>query len=275
MSKLDVFHSQIVASYLNKRQTIYDFIKTCKKNKDALLRLKINNIPIIVGDEIRFPNIETQKIFDNERDNLLVYPNRKIKYIRQEDKHRDNWNYKNVSEFNLKSDEYKNIMYLKIDYNHNKTIHIYNQFDTLISLRLEGIYRKRDKLKDISINLPLLKSLILVYYNNVNFTLNTPSLKFLDAKYFKSIKISFHDLIAVHTYEIKKIECNFHYPFYYNGEKCNNINEYLESAKFKHKLQFDSVKEYYDSGEYFKLDDESKNRIDFINMEWNIHHLTK
>ena len=121
MSKLDVFHAQVVASYLNNRQTIYDFIKTCKKNKDALLRLKINNIPIIVGDEIRFPYIETQEIFDEEHDNLLIYPNRKIKYFKRRDKFYYDWDSKDVSEFNLKSDEYKNIMYLRITSNHNKT----------------------------------------------------------------------------------------------------------------------------------------------------------
>lgn len=273
MSKLDIFHSQIVALYITSRSDFYNFIKTCSKNKDAALSLKINIFPMIFGDELRFPNIETQYIKDDaDNENLLIYPNKKIKYIntdiRLNSKYLEN---ENENEINLNGDKFKNI----------KICHIYNscndllinstlqddQFNLLIHLKISRCFMDKDKLQNIKLNLPFLKTLIITYCNNANITLSTPSLKYLDIKYFKSVKIIYHDLIVFHTYEPKNIECNFHYPFYYNGEKCENVNQYMSLSKFRHKLEFFNTKILNECMlNYCKLNSTAQNRMDFINM---------
>ena len=264
MSKLDLFHSQIVALYIKTRSDFYNFIKTCSKNKNAALSLKVNNFPMIFGDELRFPNIETQYIFEknSKEENILIYPNRKIKYKYQVvDKFIMDANKTEIVLNN--NDKFKNSKRCHINNRYNIYLFIHNSFDSLVYLTICNV--DNDSI-DINIELPHLKYLFITYSNKCNIKLNTPSLKYLNIPYFKSVKIESHNLIAFHTAEPKNIDCNFHYPFYYNGIKCQDIHQYLFLSKLIFNLSFhiNIICSYRDN--YASLNDELQNQIDFILM---------
>lgn len=269
MSKLDLFHSQIIALYLKSRSDFYNFIKTCSKNKDAALSLKINTFPMIFADELRFPNIETQYIFD-KNDNYLIYPNRKLKYVSTSKNIKTITPSSNKNKIDLNDKEFKNVKYCYIS-DICVNLLVSNQFDSLIYLQIYGKFSTKDIPHSITINLPFLKTLIFMYCNATDIVLDTPSLKFLDLKYFNSAKIITHDLITINSYDSGNIDCDFHYPFYYNGVLCENKEQYQSLIGLRFNYDWNKSRNI----DYFKLNIIESNYYDFLNIRKYISNFIK
>ena len=263
-SKLEFVYSQIVAKYINERLDFKHFIQTCHKNKDAALSLKTNNFSMIIGDEIRFPNIETQIIYTHY-DIPLIYANRKIKYIKPRKTFMGlSCHLKNNIKLNYEKFKNHNIRIICIHHN-DIPITISNGFNSLTKLVLDNSYDNRIYSYNINVNLPSLKCLSIINFNKTNFTLFTPNLIYLDIRYFKSLKIKEHKLLMINIC-VKKgiITCNFNYPFYYNGIKCNNLLEYnkvVENNIICDNKNFDKN----DLLEYLISDNKIKDELDFKN----------
>ena len=73
---------QIVASYLPRREIVFDFMKINKKCKDCILSLKTNNFIILPNELELFPNIETLNVYGAYYAiQYLTYSIEKYKYI--------------------------------------------------------------------------------------------------------------------------------------------------------------------------------------------------
>jgi hypothetical protein len=272
-SKLEFIYSQIIAKYINERSDFKHFIQTCHKNKDAALSLKTNSFPMIIGDEIRFPNIETQIIY-TDYDIPLIYTNRKIKYIKPKKTFVGLDCPLKIYDPNIISDN-KNI---KLNYekfkNHN--IHLYyglynnisttisDGFDSLTKLVLDNSRYNKIYTYNMNINLPSLKCLSIINFDKANFILFTPNLICLNVKYFESMKIKEHNLLMINTSENKRIMCNFNYPFYYNGIKCNDLTQYIKIIKDNIIYNNRNLNKL-DLSEYLIFNDNIKDEIDFMN----------
>ena len=252
---LEFIYNQIIANYINRREDLYKFIFINHKCKDAALSLKVNSFPLIQYDEIRFPNIETQYIY-NISDMLLVYPNKKLKYIYKpsyimqfhcskptlpsinaDDKslksktstdklllsNKIDLNYKNKGKFIDFSKT--NSIYLFIKQMTN--IMINRSFDNLTKLIIKNVDRN-NTINKLEIRLPSLKLLIIYVSNDADIILNTPNLNILEVPSFKTLAIEQHNLICFSTEYHNKasISCNFKYPFICNSVKCRNDSEY-------------------------------------------------
>jgi len=230
--QLEFAYIQIVSLYINKRKDIYNLIFTNHKNKDAILSLKFNIIPMRHGDELRFPNIETQLIYPYDEYYVLVYPTRKIKYKSFNRYFRKMEIENNVKNYELKT--YSN-KYIKLtNYSICPTINIYsNNLNNLIYLKIYKSLLIQDTQQTLNINLPSLKSLTIGIFKNADFILNTPQLLYLDVDTCNSIKIINHNLVYIHCYTIldNEIDCKFNYPFYYNGYKCKDYNGFKKVMK--------------------------------------------
>ena len=267
--KLEFIYSQIIAKYITNRKDFYNFILTNHKNKNAALSLKINNFPLIQGDELRFPNIETQIIYDNY-DIPMVYLNRKIKYIK------DYYYYHNnqiILIYDKPSDEIKlNINksnrinnYKYNHYNCSKCNNIWLIISKMPDIIINDSFKNLTKLfisisdnntNKINIELPSLKLLKILESesNNVDITINAMKLNILIVPKFKSLTVNQHNLLCIDTNfnSIDKIKCDFNYPFVYNGIICHNFNEFKQCENIN---EFERYKNNYDYNKMLELID--------------------
>ena len=231
---LEFVYSQIIASHINKRKDFYNFMLTNHKNKDAALSLKVNNFPLFQGDELRFPNIETQIIYD-DYDIPMVYLNKKLKYI----KHHLNQIHIicdiPLDEVKLDIKKVNNLKRVDFSKSNNICLSISKMPNIIINKSFNNLTKLFIKIsdlltKEININIPSLKILRIWEANNSNILLNTMKLKILIIPRFNSLTINQHNILCFDTNcdSINKIKCDFNYPFLYNGVICHNINNFTK-----------------------------------------------
>jgi len=169
--KLEFPFIQIILTHINERRCLFNLIKVSHKIKDAILSLPMNYVPLKFGDELRFPNIQTQQIFKTY-DNLLMFKNRKIKYITYSLDRYNNLSYISNIQFGISLDKFNKRITINSD--------IINYTSYLLNLKLNIDISKFNyninllKAKKLFINLNCCEN-----NTKINIKINSPNLKYL------------------------------------------------------------------------------------------------
>lgn len=204
-SNLEFPYLQIVALYISRRKSLFRFIKVNHKTKDVVLSLKINPVIMCLGDELRFPNIETQQIYKGLNNNILMYPNRNIKYIYHHN-HENVFEKSSVEDYSTVIEQlddnikkmniniFKERLFMYPNSYSNINI-IYNIGNSLNNLKYLYLRLPHDNIIEINLDLPNLLYLRIESKSTVN--LFTPKLKILEKYKSGPIYIKEHSLIYI------------------------------------------------------------------------------
>ena len=78
--KLDVYSAQIVCQYLKKKEDFLNIIQVKKQFQFLLDRMRINPIPVTKETKNLFQCLDTQQIFENKAEEILLNSVKIIQY---------------------------------------------------------------------------------------------------------------------------------------------------------------------------------------------------